>query len=500
VSGRGGRHRATALRLGVAGLALLLLLPPPAETQGLFGLRKREDKPNPRNRDGVANAPGPARGPRPAPAPPTGPPAPERERPLPTGNAVVLDRADQMRTLELDGRPVRELQGNVRVFHNGRVFTFGLGRYDQEGGLLTCMDQVKVKEGERWLTADEVSYDERRETLAARGHVHSWGDSLEGWAEKGHWLNGLKQGELQVSARIKDHRHKVELRAGLVEADHEARVYTATRQPELTLVEEPPTVLNARRIQWRGADSTAVAVKDVRLLRDDFQATCDSLVWLERTERMEFHRTPLLKRGSRQVRGRSMTALLRGREELDSLWVEGDARMDSPADSVSRSLRDVLQGRRMELDFADDKLLSVFVDGQARSVIFLKDEEGRPGMNVADAAKVWLEMDEQRLKTVRMSGGLEARWVPLAPPPDGGAGAVPDTSAAPSAEEALPAVAVEEEGTVPDAGSTDPAAEPAAPHPEPAATPPAPAPTPPPDKPAITSPRGATIGKPPPKR
>jgi hypothetical protein len=493
VSGRDG-HMPVAVRLGRLLLALLptlLLLPLLADAQGLFGIRKRDDTPNPRNRDGVAAAPG-SRVPRQAPAPPTGPPAPERERPLPTGNAVVLDRADQMRTMELDGRPVRELQGNVRVFHNGRVFTFGLGRYDQEGGLLTCMDQVKVVEGTRWLTADEVSYDERRETLSARGHVHSWGDSLEGWAEKGHWLNGLKQGELQVSARIKDHHHKVELRAGLVEADHERGVYTATRQPELTLLEEPPTVLNARRIQWRSTDSTAVAVKDVRLKRDDFQASCDSLVWKEQVERMEFHLSPVLKRGARRVTGDRMTALLRGREELDSLWVEGSARMDSPADSVSKALRDVLQGRRMELDFDEDKLLSVYVDGQARSVIFLKDEDGRPGMNVADAAKVWLEMDDQRLKSVRMSGGLEARWVPLQPPPDGGAG----LQAAPAEEEPAP---LPETTPGPEVQALPPAAEPAPAQARTAEPAPAPAPAPPPAAPPITTPRGAAIAKPPPK-
>lgn len=398
------------------GLLLLLLLPSLLWGQGLFGLRKREDLPSPRNRDGVAKAP-PGRAARPAPAPPSGPPVPERETPPPTGDAVVLDHADMMRTIDLGDHSVRELEGHVRVLHNGRVFTFTLGRYDQEAGLLTCTGQVRVTEGQRRLTADEVSYDERRETVSARGHVHSWGDSLEAWADRGHWFQGLEQGELQVQARILDHRHKVELKAGNVEADHGRGIYKATRQPQLTLLETPPTVLNAQQIVWNSSDSTAMARREVRLTREDFTATCDSLLWRDRSERMDFLLSPVLMRGERKIVGERMTALLRDRENLDSLWVEGGARMDSPSDSVSSRLRDVLQGRRMELDFAGERLESVFVDGQARSVIFLKDEEGRPGMNVADAVRMWLVLDDQRLRSVQMGGGMEARWVPLVPPP-----------------------------------------------------------------------------------
>jgi lipopolysaccharide export system protein LptA len=379
-------------------LTLLLGLAASAAAMGLFGSRK------------------PVQQERQAIAPPMGPPAPPRER-VATGDPVVLDRADVMRTVEMDGRPVRELEGNARVLHHGRVFTFGLGRYDQAAGVLSCTGAVRVVEGERVLTADEVTYDERRETVSARGHVHGWGDSLETWAEKGAWYHGLKQGELQVQARVLDRRRRVELRAGQVDADHERGVYSATRAPVLTLQEDPPTVLTARQITWRRADSLAVARREVRMTREDFQATCDSLVWHDREERMDFLLKPLLTKGERQVQGERITALIRGRKTLDSLWVQGSARMDSPSDSVSTRLRDVLQGRRMELDFREGVLESVYVDGQARSVIFLKDERGRPGMNVADARRMWFALKDQKLETVRMGGHMEARWVPLREPP-----------------------------------------------------------------------------------
>lgn len=330
---------------------------------------------------------------------------------------VVLDRADIMRTIDMGGRPVRELQGNVRVLHQGREFTFELGRYDLEAGLLTCTGKVRVTEKGHVLTADEVSYDERRGTVSARGHVHSWGDSLEAWAERGNWFNGLQQGELQVQARLLDKARKVELKAGQVDVDHVKGIYSATRAPLLTLLEKPPTSLQAKRIQWRRQDSLAVAVNEVRLNREDIQATCDSMVWHDNRERMEFLRSPEITRGRQVVRGDRVEALLRHRRDLDSLWVQGAARLESPADSISARLRDQLSGAWMEMDFEAGQLLSVYVTGQARSVNFLKDEDGRPGMNVADAARMWISLKDQKLDTVRMGGGMEARWVPLTAPP-----------------------------------------------------------------------------------
>jgi len=365
-------------------------------------------------------------------APPTAPPPGQRAEapvsaPSQQRHPVVLDQADIMRTIEMGGRPVRELQGNVRVLHQGRVFTFELGRYDLEAGLLTCTGKVRVTEKGHSLTADEVSYDEKRGTVSARGHVHSWGDSLEAWAERGNWFNGLQQGELQVQARLLDKARKVELKAGQVDVDHQRGVYSATRAPLLTLLEKPPTTLQAKRIQWRRQDSLAVAVREVKLNREDIQATCDSMVWHDNTERMEFLQTPEITRGRQVVRGDKVEALLRSRRDLDSLWVQGGARMESPADSVSLRLRDQLSGAWMEMDFHAGQLISVFVSGQARSINFLKDEDGRPGMNVADAARMWITLKDQKLDTVRMGGGMEARWVPLAEPPvqAAGSGATP---------------------------------------------------------------------------
>lgn len=331
--------------------------------------------------------------------------------------SIVLEHADHMRTIRLGEHQVRELEGDVVVLHSGRRITFQLGRYNQQSGMLYCVKDVRVEEDGRSLEADELVYDERNEILKARGNVHASGDSMESWSQQGIWRQGLNRGEMSVEARVLDLSRQIELRAGEITADHEAGIYDATRAPVLELLEEPRTTLKANRISWSRTDSLATALYAVRLDREDFQAECDSMVWKDARGRVEFHKEPRLVREGREITGFKIDALLKGRSELDSLLVHGRARMTSPSDSVSVLLKDVLEGERLLMDFEEGRLATVFVQGRARSVIFLKDERGVPGMNVADADRMWFELQGQQLEGVRMGGGVTARWVPLREPP-----------------------------------------------------------------------------------
>jgi hypothetical protein len=330
---------------------------------------------------------------------------------------IVLEHADRMRTVQLGENQVHELEGNVLVIHGERRIRFELGRYNQASGMLYCVKDVLVEEAGRTLAADELVYDEAREQLQARGNIHAVGDSMESWAEKGNWNQGLSHGTLNIQARLLDHRQQIELTAGEIEADHEAGFYRATRGPVLRVLSEPQTVLKGNVIHWSRADSLAMALHKVTLEREDFTASCDSMVWHDSRQRVEFLEGPVLSREGRRISGNRIEALLTDERQLDSLLVEGQARMDSPADSVDVLLKDVLEGDRLEMDFVAGRLSTVFVDGHARSVIFLKDEREKPGMNVADARRMWFTLNDQKLETLSMSGSVSARWVPLIAPP-----------------------------------------------------------------------------------
>lgn len=330
---------------------------------------------------------------------------------------IRLIRADNLRTVEVAGHSFRELDGDVHVRQGGSDLFFEYGRWDQDAGLLYCVTAVRVEEAGRALTCDELVLDEKANTIRAAGSVHATGDSLESWSETAFWREGLEKGELRTRVRMVDHRRQLELDAGEVRVDHAAGVYTAVQGPVLTSLKDPPATLTGRRLQWERASGRAFARGEAVLEREDFVGECDSLAWIEDGRVAEFHGEPVLRREGRRITGDFLLARLDGENRLDSLQVTGSARMESPSDSVDVLLKDVLQGDAMALDFVGGELESVGVDGRARSVIFVKDERGRPGMNVADAKRMAFVLVDRRLKSVAMGGGVSASWLPLTPPP-----------------------------------------------------------------------------------
>lgn len=330
---------------------------------------------------------------------------------------IRLVRADKLRTMEVAGRSFRELEGSAHVRQGDLDLWFSYGRWDESAGLLYCVDAVRVEELGRWMTCDELVLDERQETLRASGSVHSSGDSLESFSENAFWRDGLQQGELRTRVRLLDQRRRLELTAGEVRVDRAAGVYVAVQGPELRSLEEPPSALRGRRLQWDRGMGKAWARGEAVLEREDFVGECDSLAWDEAGRIAEFHGEPVLRREGRRITGDFVLARLDADNRLDSLQVTGSARMESPSDSVSALLKDVLEGDAMAMAFAGGDLRRVAVSGAARSVLFVKDERGRPGMNVADAERMEFRLLGSRLEAVAMGGGVVASWLPLTEPP-----------------------------------------------------------------------------------
>ncbi len=333
------------------------------------------------------------------------------------GEAIDLQRADLMRTTTVGERVFRELQGDVRVRFRDMVVDFQYGRYNPRTGVLNCVREVVLRQGGRTLWCEELTLYEDEEKAVARGRVHGLGDSLETWAERATYWDGLKRVLLEIRARVLDHERLLELRGGEIHGDHEAGFYTATRAPVLVSLEEPQSTLKARYMEWDREAGRALALREADLVSQDFHATCDSLVWLDSLGRAEFHIKPVLFREERTITGEIVEAWSRERR-LDSLIVLGRGIVRSPSDSVSLELEDRLEGDRIHFSFEEGQLRRIQVRGHARSVFFALDEQRRPGMNVSDAERMKFLLEDQRLISVDMTGAVKAFWLPLQEPPE----------------------------------------------------------------------------------
>ena len=351
---------------------------------------------------------------------------------------VVLDHADVIRSSQLGRKMIRELQGNVIARYKGMTYEFQIGRYDMEDGILHCMQEVLVYDSTRSLSADAITLYEADERVVARGKVHAWGDSLDVRAQTATWWDGLRRGRLERAVHIDDFENGLALDAGEVLLDDSLGYMRAVYDPVLTRLRDPHTVLTAEVLDYWRDEQRATAKRNVVLNSVDFNATCDSLCWLDSLSLVQFHIDPVLLREERRIEGVVIHAYTNEDNRLDSLLVLGEARVTSPSDSVSALLLDCLEGEEIICRFKESELAQIQVNGSARSVLFARDDRGQPGVNVADASHMLFQLEERHLEQVDMGGGVSAFWMPLKAPPgvkDGNADSLRGAPAGPTAEE-----------------------------------------------------------------
>jgi hypothetical protein len=330
---------------------------------------------------------------------------------------IRLMRADQGRQMSYGGRVFRELKGDVWVKHKDMDFYFENGKHNLQLEILHCWDNVRILREGRELTADQVTFYQDDERMRSYGNVHTTGDSIEIWCEEGNWWDGLSYGELEKQVHIIDSRRQMELFAGYVEVEYDQENYSASINPVLHRHGDSPVQLDARYIRWIGDSTTAIAYGDVVLRTEEFTGYCDSLVWQDERGLAGFFGSPRLEREERKITGEMIYAYIIA-EVLDSLNVLGDAKMESASDSVSTLLKDVIEGDWIAMGFNDGDLEHLRVRGRARSVFFMNDDRGLPGMNVADAARMDFWIEANSLKSIDMAGKVNAMWIPLQRPPE----------------------------------------------------------------------------------
>ena len=346
---------------------------------------------------------------------------------------IVLQHALTMRNLPAGDLEYKELEGEVEVRYGESLIRFGFGRYNARDGVLDCVNDVEIHESGRVLTSTELTLYEKEEKAVARGRVHITGDSMDVRCRLATWWRALDRLELQSDVVVLDLADSLRLDCGSAMLDNQAGYARATLAPVLTRSGADTLTLRARSVEyWRG-EQRALAWKNAILSQRDLEATCDSLVWDNARRQAHLYHNPKILQERREITGDTIRIFLDG-ERLDSLSVIGNALVLSPADSVSALLKDRLQGDLLAVSFSEGVARRIRVEGAARSVTFLRNDDGSSGMNVADAPRMEFSLDDGQFKSVDMGGGVQAWYIPLEDPPR------PDGPAS-EADEGLPKAA-----------------------------------------------------------
>lgn len=135
-----------------------------------------------------------------------------------------------------------------------------------------------------------------------------------------------------------------------------------------------------------------VLVREPVVWQDELQLTADSIY-------AEFPEKKLKKIVAERVPGAKNSKL------SFAVSKNSDLRFSKRYDQIS--------GRSITIDFADDKISAIEVDGEARSIYFMYEKESANGMNRIEGLKLFIYFDkDQKVVRIKVTGGPKGDYIP----------------------------------------------------------------------------------------
>jgi len=333
---------------------------------------------------------------------------------------IILQNADTLRSRS----GIRELIGHVRIKRGETIITSDRALYDPAAGKVILTGSVTLWEPARTIEARRVSYDEQSGDFEASGEVDmTIGDSLRircklaRYTELDRTVDLYDEviiDNLSDNARITG-RHGYWTRedeVGVIDQDPIYRLPDTEGDPPDTL-----TIVSKRLTFYRNSRS-ALFTGRVRLTRGDLKATADTLHHQPDSSLTVLSGGPVIYQRSDELSGRRIRIYYQGRE-VDRIFVNGDAVVDAQA-KPGDSRRDHLVGERLIITTIDDSTRRVRVEGDARGLYHVWDEDDRySGVNLSAADVIELLIVADQTESIALEGHTSGTFYPPGMEPEG---------------------------------------------------------------------------------
>jgi len=141
-----------------------------------------------------------------------------------------------------------------------------------------------------------------------------------------------------------------------------------------------------------------IADEDVKILKSNLQAICDSLIYQSKDSLFLLLQDPVVWSDSSQIVGDTVEIYFKN-EDIDRMEVFPKSFLANTQDLIYYNQ---ISGKRMTTLFDDGKLSTLTVKGNARSLYYMVDElEAYVGVNSTECSKIRFSFDEKTIKSIR---------------------------------------------------------------------------------------------------
>jgi lipopolysaccharide export system protein LptA len=363
------------------------------------------------------------------------------------GNVVLVDKTMTLYTEELD----YNMKTNLAYYYTGgriidgeNVLVSQQGYYDTRSKLFSFKKDVNLTNPQYTLTSDTLQYHSVSKIAYFKGPTKIVGKSGDLYTVNGTY-NTLTQQSRFIGRTTIDY-DKYTLTGDSVYYDKKKDIGIARINVEL-VAKEDSTIIEGDIGTYDGikgiskvygrpvmknivsgdtlfltadtlvsVDDTAkrsrklFAYHNVKIFKSDLQGKCDSLLYNFTDSTIYFYRNPILWSSGNQMLADSIHIQM-ANNRISKMFLKTNSFVISQ-DSLKNFNQ--IKGRRMTAYFSENKVSSVFVDGNAESLYFALDEGDSllMGMNKMLCSKMDIRFKDNKANTIRALTTPDAVFIP----------------------------------------------------------------------------------------
>jgi hypothetical protein len=145
----------------------------------------------------------------------------------------------------------------------------------------------------------------------------------------------------------------------------------------------------------------------------DLQGKCDSLVYNFLDSTISMYKSPILWSEKNQITGDSILIFLK-EKKIDHMNINGNSFL---AAFVKKDHFNQISGKKMRILFVDGDINKVFVNGNAESIYYLRDNETDSaeysGVNRVACDRMMIQLDSSKVKGIKFFTQVEGKMYPI---------------------------------------------------------------------------------------
>lgn len=319
-----------------------------------------------------------------------------------------------------DGRTKEiKLQGNASFKDGDQSAKADVIIFDEESELTTLIGNATFIDKNQKIDSDRIVYDGKTKTFATQGRSSLVDPPQFLIADKVNFDQNTGLGLASGDVIWKDTLENTSINCDYIEYEKETdylkaygdhTIFTSLLDGD-TMFLRSDTLVSVRSDSFQLDSSRLVfAYEDVRILKSDFQAVCDSLVYTGLDSVFYFYKDPIVWSDTSQFTADTISMILNN-NQLDTIILKQNSFIINSPDNYYFNQ---IKGRDIMAFFTDNDIDDLNVQGNAESVYYLLDDrKAYIAVNKTICSDMELDFGNNTVKKIKCYPEPKANLIPM---------------------------------------------------------------------------------------